>query len=304
MCDSNDVVQEDAVLIKAPTIGGGGGGGDVDCDVMLPEHAAGRRQSAAVDAEEDEETAVPTAKGLGSAAAETHLTEADDLHCYEMLGVARNAVFEDIKRAYKRRALKLHPDKGGDGLSFARLCRAYNILSDRSKREAFDAGGISAVAVLEDESLRCRLEVHFSKAMQATLAAAGLIFLDPEVLHPRFAVVQKTRKVVRRSGAGGFGGGTEDGGGGGNAGGQDGLGTGEGNGKKSDIASSKSRRKANFHLYTASPLRVHASLVKEYPFVREFWPTPASFSPLVVGNLSVQAYALMACVQVSSWVSG
>eukprot|EP00750_Incisomonas_marina_P022738 INCI4992.13.p1 GENE.INCI4992.13~~INCI4992.13.p1 ORF type:complete len:587 (+),score=97.56 INCI4992.13:246-2006(+) len=240
----------------------------------------------------------------------------EDFDCYEVLGVSRLANIEDVKRAYKRRALALHPDKGGNASDFSRLCRAYSILTDTPKRQAFDAGGFAAVSMLEDESLRCRLEGHFAKAMQATLAAAGLIFLDAEVLHPRFSVILNPHKHVRRTSKvsrkkkkkkknddlmkGKDRCAADD----------------QGSGTSSDLKAATAISSAslhasvdggtpdvknvkhNFHLYTASPLRIHASLVKAYPFVKDIWPRPANFSPLVVGNLSLQAHSLLAAVQV------
>lgn len=244
----------------------------------------------------------------------------EEFDCYEVLGVARAANIEDVKRAYKRRALALHPDKGGSASDFSRLCRAYSILTDTPKRQAFDAGGFAAVSMLEDESLRCRLEGHFAKAMQATLAAAGLIFLDAEVLHPRFSVILNPHKHVRRkskvgrkkqkkkrqaaessqgkAGAGAKGTGSDTSGAPSTATAisSSSLEVNLDGGTPDDTKTKNIEH--NFHLYTASPLRIHASLVKAYPFVKDIWPRPANFSPLVVGNLSLQAHSLLAAVQV------
>jgi molecular chaperone DnaJ len=60
---------------------------------------------------------------------------------YQLLGVKPNASNEEIKRSYRRLALKYHPDKNpGDPLSeaaFKEIAEAYDILSDAKKREDY-----------------------------------------------------------------------------------------------------------------------------------------------------------------------
>ncbi|HZX49777.1 MAG TPA: DnaJ domain-containing protein, partial [Candidatus Paceibacterota bacterium] len=61
---------------------------------------------------------------------------------YKVLGVSRDASFEDIKRAYRKLAHKYHPDiKGGDEEKFKELNEAYQILSDSDKRSQYDKFG-------------------------------------------------------------------------------------------------------------------------------------------------------------------
>lgn len=57
---------------------------------------------------------------------------------YTVLGVGEQATQEDIKEAYRQRALILHPDKGGDEAEFAKLARAYQVLSDPAAKETYD----------------------------------------------------------------------------------------------------------------------------------------------------------------------
>lgn len=60
---------------------------------------------------------------------------------YEVLGVDKKATKADVKRAYRRKAAKLHPDAGGDGEEFRALTIAYETLEDDEKRARFDRVG-------------------------------------------------------------------------------------------------------------------------------------------------------------------
>ncbi|WP_417698356.1 molecular chaperone DnaJ [Psychromonas sp.] len=69
--------------------------------------------------------------------------------CYEVLGIGQDATEKEIKKAYKRLAMKYHPDrtKGDTALEekFKEVKEAYEILSDPQKRAAFDQYGHDGV---------------------------------------------------------------------------------------------------------------------------------------------------------------
>ncbi|CAD7949620.1 unnamed protein product [Amoebophrya sp. A120] len=60
---------------------------------------------------------------------------------YRVLGLSRGASTDDIRRAYKKLAVKHHPDKGGDQEAFKNITRAYETLSDPKQKQAYDQYG-------------------------------------------------------------------------------------------------------------------------------------------------------------------
>ena len=76
--------------------------------------------------------------------------------CYEVLGVARDASAAQIKDAFRRLALKYHPDrnKAPDAKDrFKEIAAAYAVLSDPARRRDYDAQGLAGVAGLSEEDL-------------------------------------------------------------------------------------------------------------------------------------------------------
>jgi len=67
---------------------------------------------------------------------------------YEVLGISRNATDDEIKKAYRKMAVKFHPDKNpGDKVAeenFKELGQAYEVLSDPQSRAAYDQYGHAA----------------------------------------------------------------------------------------------------------------------------------------------------------------
>merc|ERR1719223_2186408 len=66
---------------------------------------------------------------------------ADTTKFYKTLEVEKNATEAEIKKAYRKLAVKHHPDKGGDPENFKEITRAYEVLSDSEKREKYDKYG-------------------------------------------------------------------------------------------------------------------------------------------------------------------
>lgn len=63
---------------------------------------------------------------------------------YKVLGIAKGATEDEIKKAYRKQALRHHPDKNkspGAEDKFKEIAEAYDVLSDAKKKEIYDRYG-------------------------------------------------------------------------------------------------------------------------------------------------------------------
>lgn len=79
--------------------------------------------------------------GMGGQGRGQEKKEIDNTKFYTILGVEKNASTDEIKKAFRKKALKEHPDKGGDPEKFKELSQAYEVLSDAEKRKTYDKYG-------------------------------------------------------------------------------------------------------------------------------------------------------------------
>ena len=65
---------------------------------------------------------------------------------YEVLGIGKSASADEIKKAFRKAAVKHHPDKeGGDETKFKEINEAYEVLKDQQKRQRYDQFGHAGV---------------------------------------------------------------------------------------------------------------------------------------------------------------
>ena len=85
---------------------------------------------------------------------------------YAVLGVSKEATPEEIRKAYKKLAIKWHPDKHVDDKKeaeekFKEIAGAYSVLSDPEKKREYDTGGMSLKTGVFSSSISSATPVYF-----------------------------------------------------------------------------------------------------------------------------------------------
>ena len=135
------------------------------------------------------------------------------MNLYKIMGVKKNATKDQIKNAYRDKARKLHPDKGGDNKEFAIIARAYGVLSDPKRRDWYDKTGIESGISFINRKAEGLLQVIFASiidkvgiegiitfnVMKHMTETLGLT-LDTNIKQKKLAVKNKKalERVVKR----------------------------------------------------------------------------------------------------------
>lgn len=94
-----------------------------------------------------------SAAGGGGAASDMHRLSRTGTSLYELLDIPKTSTHQDIKKKYRRLALKYHPDKNPDNQEaeemFKKINHAHSILTDEKKRDIYDKYGSFGLYVAE-----------------------------------------------------------------------------------------------------------------------------------------------------------
>lgn len=112
----------------------------------------------------------------------------DEQSCYAILGVDPAATSSEIRQAYRKLALAKHPDRGGDPAEFARVTKAYEVLSDSKARAKYDATGRTSKLTAEEEFIEAfRSSTAANADAESRPAEPRCAAPEPESAPRRFA---------------------------------------------------------------------------------------------------------------------
>ncbi|VDP73289.1 unnamed protein product [Echinostoma caproni] len=111
---------------------------------------------------------------------------------YKVLGLERDATVEDIRRAYRKLALKWHPDKNPSNADeaekrFKEISAAYEVLSDPDKRALYDRYGKDGINGTRIPTRRASSKNSNARRRRTTMGAGafhGSLFDDPDFFFP------------------------------------------------------------------------------------------------------------------------
>lgn len=125
---------------------------------------------------------------------------------YDTLGVPKDADKATIKKAYRKKSSKAHPDKGGSDKQMAVINKAYDTLMDDEKRARHDSTGEDGMpkASIEDRA-RTQILYLFNQAMQACSGHEDIIEMisdslkaDERKYQARITEAEKHRSKLKK----------------------------------------------------------------------------------------------------------
>jgi curved DNA-binding protein CbpA len=122
------------------------------------------------------------------------------MNLYSILGVARDASIEAVRRAFRSRAKVAHPDRGGDRKVWDQLLLAHRVLSDEEKRAHYDATGKAEDEAKNDSAFRRR--VLFLQALIEEVVMSREFPVGADLLAEAQAILRGKRVEVHSIQAG------------------------------------------------------------------------------------------------------
>jgi DnaJ-class molecular chaperone len=122
---------------------------------------------------------------------------------YEELGVDREAKGEDIKRAYRRRAVQCHPDRNGDDPEaheeFLAVQKAWRILRDPERRARYDETGDDEEHPPVEEKARGMIIHHIAHLAEELPGADVLKLARAEIVNSRKGLMEALKETQQKA---------------------------------------------------------------------------------------------------------
>lgn len=113
---------------------------------------------------------------------------------YETLNVPKSADKETIKKAFRSKAKKAHPDKGGTTEEMSKLNLAYAVLSDEARKAKYDDTGEDQQTPSANEAAHGVLAQLFSQALETGQPDA--VKFSRETLHSHLSQIGQSRGMI------------------------------------------------------------------------------------------------------------
>lgn len=122
---------------------------------------------------------------------------------YQTLNIPRDASAADVRKAYRRKSSKAHPDKGGSDQAMAEINRAYEVLGDPQRRLQYDQTGETAPRPSIEVEARAALLEIFSKLLahddiNITQQARAVLVNTKALAESQRAELKQRRKVLEK----------------------------------------------------------------------------------------------------------